>query len=238
MSLLTIVTVANRRPSENYFCFDEFFASARKFGHEPLVLGKEPGEYRGLGSKPKLLKRALDAGKITTPYVLFVDCFDVVFASDPDALTVFDLDALVIGAETNCFPDASLADQHPESGTRFRYVNSGFMFGRTEAMKEFLAEMNPEQYLDDGETDANLFIVQSNDQDTVMRMHLFGKTPTQLDTSAYMVANLCGLGPDDIELTPLGVRVTETQTYPVAWHFNGNAKTSGLREIILKHLGY
>lgn len=49
MSDYQIVTVANRRPTEPYYTFDEFFKSV---GEQVYLLGSSEGEYGGLDSKP------------------------------------------------------------------------------------------------------------------------------------------------------------------------------------------
>lgn len=59
---ITLVAVANRKPTAPYYTYDEFFATARRFGFEPTIIGTRPGEYQGLGSKPKLLRDALSKG--------------------------------------------------------------------------------------------------------------------------------------------------------------------------------
>ena len=244
---LTIVTVADRFPDTHYLCHREFFASARKFGHEPLVLGQGPNEFTGLGSKPKLLQRAIKQGLIRTPYILFTDCFDVVFQQDlvraPEALHFYAAD-IVWNAERNCFPDAGLAQFHSDFGTSFRYLNSGFGIGRTEAFEASLEEMNllhKEEGLHTNQE--TLTIEHANDQDWWMRQHLFGKAcRSALDYRVLLCMTMCGLERRDVvfsedEGDPV-IACFETGHVPFALHFNGPSKTAGLLEPILNHLGY
>lgn len=243
MSQLSIVTVANRVPSAWYFFYPQFFESCRKFGHEPIVLGREPGEYMGLGSKPKLLKRAIERGQIKSEWLLFCDCFDLVFARDPSLCIEIMADLypkaqMVIGAEKNSYPQPEWAPLYPEVKSSFRYVNSGFMLARTEDFLKFLVELNPERILNDGDVDEHLCIVSPNDQEFVAETFLHGKAiNVQLDTEAALVVNLCGLIPDEIDFTGELPKVVETGTSPVAYHANGGGK-EGWHGPVLKALGY
>jgi hypothetical protein len=53
-----------------------------------------------------------------------------------------------------------------------------------------------------------------------------------------MVQNLCGVSASELSFEDgQKIRNIETNTVPMCWHFNGPAKTDGLREPVLKHLG-
>ncbi len=126
-SSLSIIAVADKVPTHDYLVrgFSAFLRSSKRYGYEPIILGMgEP--WRGLGSKPKLLKKAIEDGTITTDRIIFADAYDVWFATSPDEINAeyefFDCD-IVWNAEKNCFPDASLAESFVDHGTSFRYLN-------------------------------------------------------------------------------------------------------------------
>ncbi len=230
MSNVQVVTVKNRVPPQWYYWTPWFEQSLARYGHKPLYLGQAPGEYRGLGSKPKLLKRAIESGRIDKEWILFCDCFDLLFANSPDyAVAVMESwypDAeMVIGGELQSFPDAGLATMYPPCPTRFRYVNSGFMLARTSDFLKFLVELNPDRILNDGDTDENLVQVFSNDQAYVAENHIYGTAiKSVVDYHAALVINLCGLELDDLAFGPGGIQVKETGTYPICIHANGGGK--------------
>src|SRR6478736_4513265 len=124
-----IVTVCNRFPTETYYCLNEFIKS---LGDEKaVVLGTQPGEYGGLGSKPRLLYNAINGGLFNdVKYLIFCDCFDLVFAVEPLRLfRKFKQFAapLVISAEKNCFP-SDLKDEFDarnKGDSPYKYLNSG-----------------------------------------------------------------------------------------------------------------
>jgi len=230
VSDIQVVTVRNRTPEQWYYWTPWFEQSLKRYGHTPLYLGQAPGEYRGLGSKPKLLKRAIEQGRIDREWLLFCDCFDLLFAGDPahapDVMKSWYPDAqMVIGGELQSFPDASLAALYPPAPTRFKYVNSGFMLARTEDFLKFLVEMNPESILNDGDTDENLVQVFPNDQAYTALIHIHGTAiRSQVDHNAALVVNLCGLEQQHLDFSPRGIRVVETNTYPLCIHANGGGK--------------
>lgn len=228
---ITLVAVANRKPTAPYYTYDEFFATARRFGFEPTIIGTRPGEYQGLGSKPKLLRDVLSKGLLNTKYILFADAFDVVFQSRIEnavnALHYYDAD-IVWNAERNCFPDAELAPLHTDPGTSFRYLNSGFGIGYRDAFIASLEEMDLDSKPGDG-----------NDQDWWMRQHLFGKAcRSALDYDTILCLALHQVEAKDVVLENGMVQCVETGHCPIGTHFNGPSKTSGLREPILRTLGF
>lgn len=114
-----IVTVANKIPTQSYYTFHEHFRSLK--GEVPLVLGVNAGEYRGLGSKPRLLFKAIKENKIKADHIIFCDCFDLVFAVEPKQLILKYLQfasPFVISAEKNCFP-ADTKDDYDKLGEDF-----------------------------------------------------------------------------------------------------------------------
>lgn len=133
-----LVTVANMRPTQPYYTFDEFFKSLA--GEQIFVLGSQPGEYGGLGSKPRLLYNAIKGGLFNdVKHLIFCDCFDIVFAVPP--IFLFNRykefrESLVISAEKNCFPNdlKDEFDARHKGGSPYKYLNSGMIVGEVEAM--------------------------------------------------------------------------------------------------------
>lgn len=236
---MTVVTVANKAPTEPYYTYHQFFASLRRYGVDPLVLGMGPGEYQGLASKPRLLKRALESGQVKGEWMIFCDCFDVVFAAPPVKIAETARAAygncIVWNAERNCFPDASLASQHPETTRSFRYLNSGFAVGPVADFLKLLRWMDADNLPVDHQDSEGRW-THPNDQDYFMRAFLFSGIEMKLDSECRVCQALCGVAVDEMEISKGRITNKETGSSPLAWHWNGPAKTAGLREPILNAL--
>jgi len=237
---IALVTCADKAPKESYYLFDEMKESLRRLGLEPIILGwGEP--WGGLGSKPRLLKQAIESGKITAERIIWFDAFDVVFVDPPEimvelAIEFFD-DKLVYNAEKNCFPDASLAEKHPQTKHPFRYLNSGFAVGRTcdfMAMLEWIKadEIPNDSRNPDGSGN------HPNDQDYVMRAFVSGELPMALDTSGIICHTLCGVEESEFDFSGESIENLKTGAWPCAFHANGPSKDSGIMAPILRKLGY
>jgi len=238
MSDYSIVTVANKRPTEPYYTFDEFFKSV---GDEKVyVLGTHEGEYGGLGSKPRLLYHTIKSGQIKSKHIIFCDCFDLVFAVNPSQLYLKYLQfatPFLISSERNCFP-ADLKEDYDKldsGGSPYRYLNSGMIVAETEAMLSVLESMDaaniPNDYWD-GEK-----MVNPNDQEYYQREFLKQPVPMVMDTFQILCNTLHDVTADELDFEQDRIFNKTTQTYPCSFHLNGGAKTGGLREPILNHLG-
>lgn len=236
---MKILTVANRAPVEPYYTYDQFFASLRRYGVDPVVLGSGPGEYQGLASKPRLLKRAIESGQAGDGWMIFADAFDVVFAAPPVRIAEVARQTygnrIVWNAERNCFPDASFADKHPESKTSFRYLNSGFAVGPVADFLKILQWMDADNLPVD-HIGADGTWQHPNDQDYFMRALLFSGVDMALDTECRVCAALCGVEVDELEISGSKITIRETGASPLAYHWNGPSKTAGLRDPILHAL--
>lgn len=225
---MKIVTIASHRPQQPYYTYAEFFASCRRYGHEPIVLGGQKQGvqmYGGLGSKPRLLKQAIESGGITDDWILFCDCFDVVFQSDPlEALqALFKRPELIVwNAEKNCFPQTTLAGKHPKSDTSFRFFNSGFSIGKTSAYLDLLKWMNVDWIPDDKQRPDGSWETP-NDQELFMRAFLLNDT-MGLDTKAEICQTLCGVEENELDFSGDKIRNKETGSTPIAFHINGGCK--------------
>jgi hypothetical protein len=235
-----IVTICNRFPQEPYYCLTEWFKSLK--GEQPLVLGRHPGEYGGLGSKPRLLYKAIKGGLIPEKYLIFCDCFDLVFAVEPKKLFLKYLQfasPLVISAEKNCFP-ADLKGQYDRLGedipSPYKYLNSGMIVGEVEAMLAVLESMDAQNIPNDyWDTEKNCQI-NPNDQEYYQHEFLKQPVPIVLDRYQILCNTLHSVEPDEFDFSGEHIFNKATQTFPCSYHMNGNAKTAGLREPILKHL--
>lgn len=236
---MKVVICADNRPTAPYYLFDELLASLKRFGHDPMMLGWEL-PWTGLGSKPRLLKRAIESGQIADDRMIFCDAFDVVFGCSPETIDEhareFYGPEIVWNAERSCFPDSSLADRHPPSRTSFRYLNSGFGIGRTEDFLRLLEWMKADEIPDDSR-DASGRGVHPNDQDFVMRALVDGQLGMRLDHHAILCQTLCGVTAEDLDFDGPLIANRETGSFPCAFHFNGSAKTGGLAEPILRKMG-
>lgn len=236
-----IVTVANRKPMEWYYTFDQFFHS---IGNEQiLILGTHKGEYGGLGSKPRLLYNAIVNNEIKEKYIIFCDCFDLVFANSPQYLfnsymSWFPNIPLVISAEKNCFP-SDLKDDYDKlySGlSPYKYLNSGMIVGEVSAILSVLESMDakniPNDYWD---AERNC---QINPNDQFYYQKEFIKQPVEiyLDREQILCNTLHDVELDELSFEPQGIRNIATGRVPCSYHFNGGAKSGPLREPILKHL--
>lgn len=221
---MRVVTIANRQPTESYYCFVEMLNSCRRFGHEPLILGNDGSSYQGLGTKPLILKRAIEQGKISDEHMIFTDAFDVVFQSDP-ALAVARAfidypKRIVFNAEKNLFP-ANPNDNHPESPTPWRYLNSGFIVGPTDIFLSCLKaidpnDMRPDRQREDGSWDT------PNDQETWQRLYCKGELPISLDFKCEIAQTLCGVNEDELDFSGSNIVNKVTGETPVSFHLNGS----------------
>lgn len=239
MNDFKIVTVCNRFPQEPYYCLNEFIKSLGE--HEPLVLGTKVGEYKGLGDKPKLLYKAIKEGLIKERYIIFCDCWDLVFAGNPSRVyncyNLFYKDIpLVISCEKNCFPDV-LRDEYnalPYTSS-YRYLNSGMIVGETEALLLLLEYMDVMNFPDDyRQEDGNMFHL--NDQFEYMKVFLEQPVKMVLDYKQILCNTLHSVSMDELYFLKSAIWNKETGFSPCSFHMNGSAKTDGLREPILKHL--
>jgi hypothetical protein len=144
---------------------------------------------------------------------------------------------VVISAEKNCFP-ADLKDEFDErhiGGSPYKYLNSGMIVGETEAILTILESMDakniPNDYWD-GEK-----MINPNDQEYYQEEYLKQPVPIVLDTAQILCNTLHSVELDELDFSEQRIANKITRSYPCSFHLNGNAKTSGLREPVLKKLG-
>lgn len=235
----TITTVATHKPVQDYYCLDAYFKSLR--GEPILILDREYTKYAGLMSKPKGLYRAIKEKLIDTKYIIFTDCFDFVFTEAPEVL--FEVyknfhSPIVISSEKNCFPN-DLKDEFDKldsMGSSYKYLNSGMIVGETEAILSCLETMD----LTDGSNDhwdaEKKIQVNPNDQFEWMKVFIKQVVPIELDYGQLLCNTLHSVEKDELDFNEFGIFNKECGCIPLSFHANGNAKTSGVLPLILKHL--
>jgi len=233
-----VVTICNRIPQEDYYCLNEWVKSLG--GIAPLVLGSSPGEYKGLASKPKLVYKAIKNGSIDSKYIIFTDCWDLVFSTElEEVLETFMVfnSPFVISAERNCFP-AYTKDEYDKLPftSSFKYLNSGMIIAETEAMLTVLEAMDLSNVPDDHWDDVNKRMVHPNDQEMYQQMFLKQPVKMTLDYDQILCNTLHDVVYDDLDFSKERIRLKETGTYPCSFHANGGAKSSGILPPILRHL--
>ncbi|XP_068601098.1 procollagen-lysine,2-oxoglutarate 5-dioxygenase 1 [Brachionichthys hirsutus] len=156
---LLVVTVATRETDG----FKRFFRSAKYFNYTVQVLGQgddwRSGETMatpGGGQKVRLLKAALEELKSPDQIILFIDSYDVIFASGPTELLKKFQQAehkVLFSSESRIWPDRHLEDKHPRVTQGNRFLGSGGFIGYLPNIKEMVAEWSGA----DGDSDQLFF---------------------------------------------------------------------------------
>jgi hypothetical protein len=233
-----VVTISNRVPQEWYYLYHQLFKSVGNV--EILVLGQGEGEYTGLSDKPRILYNAIKNGLIKEEIIVFVDAWDVVFASSVESVVNRFKDfntEIIFGAEKNCFPSCFKREyDRLGSSSSYKYLNSGVIIGYTGAMMITLEAMDapnlPVDYYD-GRTGRNYHF---NDQANYMDMFLRKPVNMKLDYGCAIAQNMQDVEEGDLDFSGDRIRNTETNTYPMIIHFNGGSKDKWGREPILNFL--
>ena len=232
----TIFSVCNRVPTEPYYCLSEWYKSTE--GMNKLVVAGAGTIYTGLCDKIKFLYRMIEHGHIKTKYLIACDSWDLVFAAKPEEILLkyFQFDAdIVVSAEKNCFP-ADLKDEYDKlpSTSSYKYLNSGFIVGTTEAIFKTLEAMKveeiPNDYFD-GEKN-----VHFNDQFEFQKIFLQQPVKMVLDYNQVLSNTLHQVTLDELDFSEDAIRNKETGSFPCTFHFNGSGKSGPCRNPILKHL--
>ncbi len=232
----TIFTVCNRHPTEPYYCLGAWIKSTE--GTNRLFISAIDTHYQGLCDKPKFVYRAIKRELIKTKYIIFCDCWDLVFCTTPEEIILkfLEMDCdLVISAERNCFPN-DLKDEYDKlpATSSFKYLNSGMIVGYTDKLLELLESMKVEEIPDDywnGEKN-----IHFNDQFEYQKSFLQQPVKIKLDYDCTISMPLHQVSMSDLDFSATRIRNVETGSYPCTMHMNGSSKTDGLREPILKHL--
>ncbi len=242
MSDYRVVTVTNRIPQEWYYLQKEFFQSLGEV--KPLIItggGNEYGQWGGLTSKPKWLYKAIKDGHIPQKYMIFPDNWDLVFACPIDeVMEVYKAckKTVMISAETNCFPSDTKEEYDKlHNPPPYKYLNSGFIIGETEAILTCLESMDLPNVPNDYHDAEKGIDVNPNDQLLWQLEYLKQPVEIGLDCNQFLSQTLHDARIDDFDFSTDRIVNKITGSAPCSFHFNGGAKSNlELRNPILKHL--
>lgn len=230
-----IVSISSHVPTQWYYLWNEYLKSLGD--NKPMIF--QPERWGGLSTKPKVLHWAIKEKIITADHIIFTDCWDLIFCASPEEIMTryFSFGAdVVVSAEANCFP-ADLQEDFDKLNppTKYKYLNSGFIVGKTDAIFACLEAMDlsnlPDDHFD-GEKN-----VHPNDQFEWMKVFVKQPVKIKLDYYQALSQTLHGASIDDFDFSGDRIRNKFTNSYPCSWHFNGSSKDEmALREPILKKL--
>lgn len=220
---LLVVTVATKETDG----FRRFLRSAKHFNYSVKVLGRgqkwNGGDYMsapGGGQKVRLLKEALQNMKTEEQILLFIDSYDVVFASGPKELLKKFQQAkhkVVFSSESLIWPDRHLEDKHPHVREGNRFLGSGGFIGYLPNIKEMVANWTGEA----NDSDQLFFTKIYTDPD---KRKFFNIT---LDSKCRLFQNLHG-ALDEVVLKfengQVRARNVMHDTLPAIIHGNGPTK--------------
>uniref|UniRef100_A0A1A8UJG5 Procollagen-lysine,2-oxoglutarate 5-dioxygenase 1 n=1 Tax=Nothobranchius furzeri TaxID=105023 RepID=A0A1A8UJG5_NOTFU len=220
---LLVVTVATKETGG----FSRFLRSAKYFNYTVKVLGRGEtwtgGDYMsapGGGQKVRLLKAALEKMTSGDQIVLFVDSFDVVFASSPKELLRKFQQAkhkVVFSSESLIWPDRHLEDKHPHVREGNRFLGSGGFIGYLPNVKQMISNWTG------GDDDSDQLFFTKIYIDPAKRKAL----NITLDSKCRLFQNLHG-ALDEVVLKFENGRVrarnVQYDTLPVIIHGNGPTK--------------
>ncbi|XP_034392635.1 procollagen-lysine,2-oxoglutarate 5-dioxygenase 1 isoform X6 [Cyclopterus lumpus] len=220
---LLVVTVATKETDG----FKRFFRSAKHLNYTVKVLGEgekwKSGDYMsapGGGQKVRLLKAALEEMTDGDKIILFIDSYDVVFASGPKELLKKFQQArhkVVFSSESLIWPDRHLEDKHPHVVEGNRFLGSGGFIGYLPNIKEMVSDWTGEDNDSDQLFFTKIYI------DPVKRK----STNITLDSKCRLFQNLHG-ALDEVVLKFEDGRVRARNvlydTLPVVIHGNGPTK--------------
>ena len=159
--------------------------SAKKYYIEITNLGENHpwrDSMTTLGGMPKIqLVNEYLATIDGEDIVLFMDGYDTFLADSPQTILerFIQMEAdIVFGAESECWPLPENASLWPDTGTPYRYLNSGLYIGRAKALHDFISQSQ------DGSSN-------NDDQLYCQNRYLNNKTPwkVKLDTEGYIFQN-------------------------------------------------
>lgn len=232
-----VISISNKRPEAWYYLFDEYIKSLGSY--HPKIF--QPSYWGGLSTKPKFLHYLIKEKHINTSHIIFTDCWDLVFAAEPDEIIemyrIMNI-PIVISSEANCFPDDLKAEfDERKPPTKYKYLNSGFICGETEAILYCLEKMDLPNMQDDHYDPIKQCNVHPNDQFFWQQIAIKYPELITLDYKQILSQTLHGESIDNFDFSKARIKNNLTGSYPCTFHFNGGSKDDmSLREPILKHL--
>jgi hypothetical protein len=239
MANAQVVTVQSRTPDrskEPYYRPDCLHASLRRFAEKATVLGAD-SSWEGLNTKSFLYRDWLRAGNNTSDRLILVDAFDVIFLQHPHGLgdrciEWFGEDAVVYNGEHGMWPRGDLSDHFPDTG-RWRYLNSGVIFGSADNLLKLFEAMDLESIgVDRIEPDGTR--IQPNDQGIHQEFYVQQPVKMVVDGSCKLAMTFSATTDEEFELRDRVLYNKVHGTTPGIGHFNG----SGMNDHFHKFLDH
>ncbi|KAM6414638.1 procollagen-lysine,2-oxoglutarate 5-dioxygenase 2 isoform 2-T2 [Rhynochetos jubatus] len=221
---LLVFTVATKETDG----FHRFMQTAKHFNYTVKVLGKgeewKGGELPnsiGGGQKVRLLKEGIESyADQEDLVVMFVECYDVIFAGGPEELLKKFQETnhkVVFAADGLIWPDKRLADKYPVVRSGKRFLNSGGFIGYAPYINRIVQQWN----------------LQDNDDDQLFYTKIYvdplarGRINITLDHKCTIFQTLNG-AVDEVLLKfeegKVRARNSVYDTLPITIHGNGPTK--------------
>lgn len=223
LSNAQVVTVSSHIPSQNYYRYDCFLESLRRFAEVPTVLGTT-SPWRGLMTKPFLYREWLRGGHNTSDRLIICDAWDVLFLAHPhgigDRCAELFGDSIVFNGERGLWPCGELTNDFPDTGT-WRYLNSGFMCGPADKILALLESMDLESIGVDRRNETNTDWIYPNDQGEIQKVFAKQVVPMVVDTQCQIAMTFSATADEDFHIHDNVLYNRVTGTTPGVGHFNG-----------------
>jgi hypothetical protein len=236
----TIVAISDKRPIQDYYCYDQCIESFKRKGEEIIIFGTADGYNGSLIERPRLMHKIIKEGRIQTSKVLYMDLWDLVLQGTMEE--IFEKHKanncdITISAERNCFPH-DLKDEFDKlapNDTTYKYLNCGVIVGDTEALLAVLEDMDAANLPADSHN-AETGWHYPNEQIEFQKVFLRQPVKMALDYKQDITWCLHDVGVHELGYAQGLVYNNGMATFPSILHMNGGGKTSGVREPILNHL--
>lgn len=229
MSRLRCITVATD-PAKLH---PKLTASAERYGYELAVLGCGQ-EYKSNSAKIRIVLEWMQTRKSSerNDIVLFLDAYDCVFTRPHTTLldtyesilpNEYEL-VMICGAETNCWPKPDWAERFAQSGTPYRYPNSGTWIAPMQAAITAFKHMTEHrgwEFMDD-QLLMQSYMLQAKQPIRIMPDYKAELFQTLYQATEHVVA---GNFPEKGVRSKADLPILEnviTHTFPYLMHGNGN----------------
>ncbi len=233
-----VVGVANHWPDRAktpYYNHEAWLESLRRFDASPSVIGLgEP--WGGLMTIPRRMRKWLREGGCKSKYLIFSNCFDVIFTAPPDVIAERwgCGDDVMFNTEKDLFPASNLAHRFPDTGSPWRYLNSGLYIGKPDAILAMLEAMWMDEICDDHLSSSPLHgtgQVNVVDQNWFQLLFAAQPIPITLDTKCECFQTLSSCTWDEFDMSGPKIVNKATGSIPLIFHANGGAKNEMLPEL-------
>lgn len=220
--MIPVISVADKHPPQDYYCFSEYKESLQRFDHEATILGFDQ-PFTGMMSRLKLPLQHMR--NLTAEHVIITDCWDMLFLESPlavvDRFRQFNK-PIVFSSERTLFPNLDYGE-YPTGTTDSCYLNAGFMVGLREALVALFEHLDVDNQPEDRKRVDDSW---ENFSEQQLLHHAFVEQfiPMTLDYESVLCQNIWGTKPSEIELGNRALN-TATGSYPMVLHWNGPAKT-------------